>query len=110
MQAALLLTATRGVGAAEARICYERAEVFCHSLNRPMDLYVTLMGQLRHSSATGKLTRTMRLAERGHSLAQQENSPAASRAADPAMGATLYVLGAYEAARQYATRGVPSWR
>ena len=44
MQAALLLTATRG-GEEEARICYERAELFCHSLNRPRDLYVTLMGE-----------------------------------------------------------------
>ena len=31
MQAALYLTATRGLGAPEARICYERAESLCHS-------------------------------------------------------------------------------
>ena len=35
MQAAKYLTATRGLGAPEARICYERAEPLCHSLNRP---------------------------------------------------------------------------
>ena len=35
MQAGLYLTATRGLGAPEARICYERAEPLCHSLNRP---------------------------------------------------------------------------
>ena len=34
MQAGLYLTATRGLGAPEARICYERAEPLCHSLNR----------------------------------------------------------------------------
>ena len=39
MQAGLYLTATRGLGAPEARICYERAESLCHSLNRPLLLY-----------------------------------------------------------------------
>ena len=35
MQAGTYLTATRGYSAAEARICYERAESLCHSLNVP---------------------------------------------------------------------------
>jgi hypothetical protein len=49
MQAAAYLTVTRGVGAPEARICYERAESLCHSLNRPLLLYVALMGLWRYS-------------------------------------------------------------
>ena len=49
MQAALYLTVTRGLAAPEARICYERAESLCHSLNRPLLLYVALMGQWRYS-------------------------------------------------------------
>jgi serine/threonine protein kinase len=36
MQAALYLTATRGLSAPDARICYERAEPLCHSLGRPL--------------------------------------------------------------------------
>ena len=48
-QAGLYLTATRGMGAPEARICYERAESLCHSLNRPLLLYAALMGQWRYS-------------------------------------------------------------
>ena len=56
MQAALYLTATRGLAAPEARICYERAESLCHSLNRPLLLYVALMGQWRYSFVTDKLT------------------------------------------------------
>ena len=36
MQAGLYLTATRGFAAPETRICYERAEPLCHSLNRPL--------------------------------------------------------------------------
>ena len=39
MQAGLYLTLTRGLGAPEARICYEHAEPLCHSLNRPLLLY-----------------------------------------------------------------------
>src|SRR6202007_120852 len=39
MQAALYLTATRGHAAPEARICYERLESLCHSLNRPLLLF-----------------------------------------------------------------------
>jgi hypothetical protein len=36
MQAGLYLSAMRGLGAPEVRICYERAESLCHSLNRPL--------------------------------------------------------------------------
>src|SRR5215510_3479728 len=34
MQSGLYLTATRGLGAPEARICYDRAEPLCRLLNR----------------------------------------------------------------------------
>jgi hypothetical protein len=43
MQAGLYLTLTRGLGAPEARVCYERAEPLCHSLDRPLLLYSGLM-------------------------------------------------------------------
>ena len=49
MQAGLYLTATRGLGAPEARICYERAEPLCHSLGRPRLLCLALRGQWRYS-------------------------------------------------------------
>ena len=42
-QAGLYLSATQGLGAPEARICYERAESLCHSLNRPLLLYSALI-------------------------------------------------------------------
>jgi hypothetical protein len=72
MQAALYLSATRE-SASEIRICYERAEFLCHSLNRPLLLYVILMGQWRHSAMTDKLTATMQIAKRIYSLAQEQN-------------------------------------
>jgi len=62
MQAGLYLTATRGLGASEARICYERAEPWCHSLNRPVLLYVALMGQWHYSLMHDKLTSTIQIA------------------------------------------------
>ena len=73
MQAGLYLTATRGLGSPEARICYERAESLCYSLNRPLLLYVALIGQWRYSLMTDKLTATMQIAKRIYSLAQEQN-------------------------------------
>ena len=73
MQAALYLTATRGLGAPEARICYERAESLCQSLDRPLLMYVALVGQWRSSLNTDKLIATMQIAERIYSLARAQN-------------------------------------
>ena len=72
MQAGLYLIHTRGFSAPEARICYERAESLCHSLNRPLLLYSALQGQLRYSLITDKLTATLQIAERIYSLAQEQ--------------------------------------
>ncbi len=110
MQAGSYLTATRGLGAPEARICYERAESLCHSLNRPLLLYVALIGQWRYSLMTDKLTATMQIAKRVYSLAQEQNDSALMIGAYRALAATLYFLGDFESARQYAMRGVQIWR
>ena len=72
MQAALYLTVTRGFAAPEARMCYERVESLCHSLNRPLLLYSALISQWRYSLWTDKLTATMQIAERVYSLAQEQ--------------------------------------
>ena len=109
MQAALYLSATRE-SAPEIRICYERAESLCHSLNRPLLLYVILMGQWRYSLMTDKLTATMQIAKRIYSLAQEQNEPARMIGAYTVMAATLYHLGDFETARQYWMRGVKIWR
>jgi predicted ATPase len=109
MQAGLYLTATRGFASPEMRICYERAEPLCHSLHRPLLLYVTLMGRWRYSLNTDRLTATMRIAERACSLAQEQNEPALMIEAYHISAATLYHLGEFEAAREYATRAVQLW-
>ena len=110
MQAGLYLTATRGFSVPEVRICYERVESFCHSLNRPVLLYAALMGQWRYSLVTDKLTATMQIAKRVYSLAQDQNDSALMIGAYRAFACTLYFLGDFETARQYAMRGVQIWR
>jgi hypothetical protein len=109
-QATLYLTATRGPASPEMRICYELAEPLCHSLNRPLLLYVTLMGQWRYSLNTEKLTVTMRIAERVSSLAQEQNDSALIIGACHISAAKLYHLNHFQAAREYAVRGVQIWR
>jgi serine/threonine protein kinase/tetratricopeptide (TPR) repeat protein len=109
MQAGLYLAATRG-GAQEARICYERAEYLSHSLNRPLLLYSALMGQWRYSHATEKLTATIELAQRVYSLAREQNDSALLIGAYNALAGTLYFMGDFESAHEYAIRGTQTWR
>jgi tetratricopeptide (TPR) repeat protein len=110
MQAALYLTVTQGSTTPEVWICYERAESLCHSLNRPLLLYVALMGQWRYSLGTAKLTATMQIAKRIYSMAQEQKNPALLIGAYSILGVTLYHLGDLETARQHTLRGLQIWR
>jgi predicted ATPase len=109
-QAGLYLSAMRGFSAPESRICYDRAESLCHSLSRPELLYSALMGQWRYSYITDKLSAAIQFAKRVYSLAQEQNNSAIMIGACQAMVSTLYYLGDFETARQYAMRGVQLWR
>jgi len=110
MEAGTYLTTTRGYSAPEARMCYERVESLCTSLNRPLLWYTALMGQWRYSLVTDKVTATMRIAKRVHSLAQEQNDSTLMIGGYVALAVPLYFLGDFEAARQYARRGVQIWR
>jgi predicted ATPase len=110
MQAGLYLSSTRGFSTPEPRNCYERAEPLCHSLNRPVLLYSALMGQWRFSYIADNLSAALGLAQRVHSLAMEQNNSAVMIGACQALVSTLYYLGEFETARQYATRGVQIWR
>ena len=109
MQAALYLTATRGLGAPEARICYERAESLCHSLNRPLLLYSALRGQWICSLVTDKLTATMQIAKRVYSLAKEQSDSALLISANRTLSCTSCFLGEFESTRQYAMRALQLW-
>jgi serine/threonine protein kinase len=108
-QTGLHLTATRGLGASEARICYERAESFSYSLNRPLSLYSALMGQWLFSLHTDKLSATIQIAKRIYSLAQEQNNSTLMVGACRAMAGTLHFMGDFEAARRYARDGIQLW-
>jgi hypothetical protein len=110
MQAGLYLSSTRGTAVPEVRICYERAESLCHLLNHPRLLYAALIGQWRYSLQTDKLTATMQIAKRVYSLARDQDDSALMIGACQALVSTLYYLGEFETARQYAMRGVQIWR
>ena len=110
MRAALYLTATRGLGAPGAGICYERAEALCRSLNRPLLLYSALSGQWRYSLMTDKLSSTMQIAKRIYSLAQERDDSTLMIGAYRALAGTLYWSGDFESARQHAMCGVQIWR
>jgi len=109
MQAALYLTATRGYGAREAQICYERVESLCNS-HRLVIPHSVLIGQWRYSLVTDKLSATMWIAKRIFSLAQERNDTALMMGAYRALGTTVYFLGDFELAREYLTRGLQIWR
>ncbi len=112
LQAALYLTITKETQAPEVRLCYERAEELCLSLNRPkfLFLYSALVGRWRYSLMSDKLSRTLELAEEVHLLAQARNDSALLIGAYDALGATLLHLGDFERARRFATCGVEIWR
>src|SRR5262249_2441026 len=109
MQAGLYLTLRRGLGAPEARICYEHAEPLCHSLNRRELLYFTLKSQWRYSLWTDKLAATMQIAKRVHSVAQEQNDSSLMIGAYRALAAPLYFLGDFKSCRQYAMDGIQIW-
>ncbi|MFZ0506265.1 MAG: TIR domain-containing protein [Chthoniobacterales bacterium] len=110
MEAGRYLIHTRGFAAPEARVCYERAEALCHSLNRPLALIFALEGQWRYSCVTEKLTTTLQIAKRAYSLAQEQNNSALMIRAYRQLSVTLFFLGDFEAARRYASEGVQIWR
>ena len=109
LQAAAYLAATRGTGAPEARTCYECAEALRHSLGRPL-LPDALIGQWRHTLATGKLSAAMQVAERVYLQAQEQDDPALKIWAYNALASTRYFLGNFASARQHATDGLQIWR
>ena len=110
MQAALYLTATRG--------WEHRRREFVTSVRSPCvipsivpcSFISALMGQWRYSLVTDKLTATMQIAQRVYSLAQEQNDSALMIGAYRALAVTLYYLGDFETAREYAMRGVQIWR
>jgi tetratricopeptide (TPR) repeat protein len=107
MEAGHLITAIRGMGAPEARLCYERAEPLARSLK---SRFLALVGQWRHSLNTGKLSAALLIAKRLYALAQEQNDSPLLIVACAVLASTLHFLGDFETSGQYAIRGVQVWR
>jgi adenylate cyclase len=68
------------------------------------------VGQFLYSLYTDKLSATMQIIKRVHSLAQEQNDPALIMGACGYFAAGFYYSGDFESARQYAMRGLQIWR
>jgi tetratricopeptide (TPR) repeat protein len=110
MQAAQYIPATRGLGAPEARICYQRAESMCHSLHHPRLLCLAVKGLWRYSIMTEKPSVALPIAERVYALAKEQDDPTLMIGANNALAGTLLYLSEFESARKYAVRAVQLWR
>jgi len=109
IQAGQYLTATRGLGASEAHICYQSAESLCPP-NHPRLLCFALKGQWLYTLMTDKQSAALQIAQRIHSLAQAQDDPTMMTEAYDALAAPLYFLGNFELARQNAMSVVQIWR
>jgi hypothetical protein len=109
MQAELCLRATRGMASPEVRICYDRAESLCRSINDPRLLCRILMGQVGCTLITGKMSAALQIAERVYSLAQEQDDPMLVIGASSCLSMTFYNMGDFESGRQYARRAVQIW-
>lgn len=110
LESALNLSVTRGTQAPEVRACYERAERLSRSLNQPLLRGLALIGKWRYSLVTDELSSTLEIAKQLQAVAQEQNHASLSMKAHMALAATLYYLGEFEAAHDYAAKGVAVWR
>jgi hypothetical protein len=71
---------------------------------------MALGGQYRYALMADKLSRTIPIAERLYTLAQEQNEAGLMLGAYANCATTFYFLGEFESARQYARHGVQLWR
>jgi hypothetical protein len=71
---------------------------------------LALRGQWRYCLIRDKLSVAIQIAERGYSLAQEQNDAALKIGACAALAVNLFYLGDFESARRYARHGVQIWR
>ena len=69
-----------------------------------------LLGQLRYTLMTDKLSAAMQIAERVHALAHEQNDARLMLAAYQVFAAIFYFLGEFDSSRKYARHGVQIWR
>src|SRR6516162_8909637 len=110
MQAQEYLTVIRGWGAPEAQICSESAASLSDSLDNSRLLFLALEGQWLYTLTADKVSAALQIAERLHSMAQEQDDPSLMMRGYNALAATLYWLGDFESSREYAIRAAQIWR
>jgi tetratricopeptide (TPR) repeat protein len=73
-------------------------------------LYSALIGQWRYTLMTDRLSAAMEVAERIYSLGREQDNPILIILPYNALSCTLFFLGDFEFARQYATHALQIWR
>ena len=100
------LAATRGTSAPEVEQTYARARALCTQVGETPQLSAILWGLWRFYRGRGALSAARELGEQLFGLAQRGADPMPRLEAHDALGATLFFLGDYTAARTHVEQGV----
>jgi DNA-binding winged helix-turn-helix (wHTH) protein/predicted ATPase len=100
------LMATKGPAAPEAEQAYARARALCAQVGDTLQLLPTLRGLCRFYINRGALQTAQELGEQLYRLAQHAAAPTPRLEAHGALGATLFYLGDYAAARTHLEQGI----
>src|SRR5262249_28589278 len=100
------LIATQGLGAPEVEQPYARARELCRQLGETPQLFPILRGLCRFYQTRGALSTARELGEQLNRLAQRDAAATPRLEAHDALGAVLFFLGDYSAARTHCEQGI----
>ena len=102
----IALVATKGQAAPEVEQTYIRARALCAQVGDTPQRFLTLWGLQRFYRNRGALSMARELGEQLVWLAQRAGDPMQSLEAHDALGATLFALGEYAAARPHLEQAI----
>jgi predicted ATPase len=100
------LRATKGLAAPEVEQAYARARVLCAQVGETPQLFPMLRGLGTFYHSRGALQTALELGEQLLRLATQADAPTPRLVAHDQLGATLFYLGDYAAARTHLEQGI----
>jgi len=100
------LQSTRGYGALEVKLAYERADTLCRLMGETSQVFPAQMGLWSFAIGRGEWGRGQTLAERNLRLAQTLQQPALLARAWRALGHGQFFLGRYDESRQSLERAI----
>jgi predicted ATPase len=102
----IALVATKGQAASEVEQTYLRARALCTQVGDTPQRFLTLWGLQRFYRNRGALSTARELGEQLVGLAQRAGDPMQRLEAHDALGATLFALGDYAAARPHLEQAI----